>query len=104
AVPGRVDSEASAGTNALIRDQHAKLVTHVDDILDELGEAGEVLKRIGGEASEPAREAPPARLNLNEDEQAVYAALGKVEQSLEGIAEASGRPAAKVASTLITLQ
>jgi DNA processing protein len=44
AVPGRVDSEYSAGTNAVIRDQHAKLVTCADDILDELGEVGESLR------------------------------------------------------------
>lgn len=40
ALPGRVQDPMSQGTNALIRDSHAKLVTCLDDILDELGEVG----------------------------------------------------------------
>ena len=105
AIPGRVDSEFSAGTNALIRDQHAKLVTGVDDILDELGEAGELIRKETAAADgELGGEPVPARLNLSADEQAVHAVLSREEQSIELIAEAAGKPAAKVASTLITLQ
>ncbi|GMV96349.1 MAG: DNA processing protein DprA [Phycisphaerae bacterium] len=101
AVPGRVDSEFSAGTNALIRDQHAKLITGVDDILDELGEMGAALRDPEQTA---AGEPPPARLMLNEDERAVHESLDHEERSVEMIAEATGRSASKVASTLITLQ
>ena len=36
ALPGRVDSEASAGTNRLISRQHAKLISMADEILEEL--------------------------------------------------------------------
>lgn len=36
AVPGRVDSAASSGTNSLIARQHAKLVSSAEDILEEL--------------------------------------------------------------------
>ena len=36
ALPGRVDSESSEGTNRLISRQHAKLITNSDDILKEL--------------------------------------------------------------------
>jgi DNA processing protein len=36
AVPGRVDSAASSGTNNLIARQHAKLVSSAEDILEEL--------------------------------------------------------------------
>ena len=35
ALPGRVDSEASAGTNRLISRQHAKLISRADEILEE---------------------------------------------------------------------
>lgn len=99
ALPGRVDSEYSAGTNALIRDQHAKLVISAQDVLDELGGAGEALQ----EASEtPLFEA--ARSVLSEDEQAVYGVLGREERSIETIADTTGRSPAKVASTLIALQ
>ena len=36
ALPGRVDSEASAVTNRLISRQHAKLISRADEILEEL--------------------------------------------------------------------
>ena len=36
AVPGRIDSAASAGANSLITQQHAKLVCSAEDILEEL--------------------------------------------------------------------
>ena len=36
ALPGRVDSQASAGTNRLISRQHAKLISRADEILEEL--------------------------------------------------------------------
>ncbi len=36
ALPGQVDSEASAGTNWLTSRQHAKLITRADEILEEL--------------------------------------------------------------------
>lgn len=104
AIPGRVDSDFSSGTNALIRDQHAKLVTGVDDILDELGEAGELLRGQAKKADGTTAEPLPARLNLSADEQAVHAVLSRQEQTIELIAEAAGKPASKVASTLITLQ
>jgi DNA processing protein len=42
AVPGRVQDAMSIGTNALIRDSGAKLVTGLDDILAELGDVGRV--------------------------------------------------------------
>ncbi len=44
AVPGRVQDPMSQGTNALIRDGGAKLVTCLEDILDELGEVGQKMR------------------------------------------------------------
>lgn len=45
AVPGRVGDPTAAGTNALIREGKAKLVTDLQDILTELGDVGAILKR-----------------------------------------------------------
>lgn len=45
AIPGRVDSPVSAGTNNLIKTGRAKLVENVQDILDSLGEVGEELSK-----------------------------------------------------------
>lgn len=102
AVPGRVDSDFSGGTNALIRDQHAKLVTCTDDVLDELGEVGEALR---GAATSAGDDSPPtAGPKLSTDEAAILGVLDHQERSLELIAESTGRTPSKVASTLITLQ
>lgn len=63
AIPGRVGDPASAGTNALIRDGQAKLVTCLDDILDELGDVAAAL-RAGADHPRPVsnsgRHGPPA--------------------------------------------
>ncbi len=46
AIPGRVDQpELSAGVHALIRDGGGKLVTSLEDILDELPAVGEIMRR-----------------------------------------------------------
>jgi DNA processing protein len=108
ALPGRVDSEFSAGTNALIRDAHGKLVMGPEDVLDELGRVGEALKETDGgslfaDGNGEGADSRPAP-KLSEDEQHVYGMLGADEQSLEIIAETARLPAAKVASTLISLQ
>jgi DNA processing protein len=47
AVPGRVQDPMSLGTNALIRDGAAKLVTCLEDILDELGDVGRMFRAAG---------------------------------------------------------
>lgn len=44
ALPGRVDSAASAGCHKLIRDGAAALVTSIAEVLESLGEAGSLLK------------------------------------------------------------
>jgi len=44
AVPGRVDAKSSAGCHKIIREGWATLVTGPADVLDALGEAGQMLK------------------------------------------------------------
>ncbi len=44
AVPGRVDAATSAGCHKIIREGWATLVTSVTDVLDALGDAGQLLK------------------------------------------------------------
>jgi len=101
ALPGRVDTESSLGTNAMIRDQHAKLVLTAEDVIDELGEVGQAIKTEEDVATD-AVSMPD--LPLSDDESLVHNALGRQERSIELIADETGRSAAKVASTLITLQ
>lgn len=106
ALPGRVDSDYSTGTNALIRDQHAKLVICADDIIDELGEVGAALREA--EAKEAGADEGgdlfAGHANLSEDERAVFDQLTREPQSIETIADAAGLSTAKVAGTLVSLQ
>jgi DNA processing protein len=78
-------------------------VTTADDVLDELGDVGELLRKVAP-AQAPAPETVAAKLPLNDDERAILACLNGEEQSLEMIAAATDRPVAKVASVLINLQ
>lgn len=60
ALPGRVDQpQYCAGTNALIRDGKAQLVTCVEDVLDGLSEVGRIMK--GELAAAPNAAGPSGR-------------------------------------------
>lgn len=69
ALPGRADSKMSQGTNHLIRQGSAALVTSVSDILDSLGEAGRMLQSAGeiGPATETGKQ-PAGQENKQADE------------------------------------
>ncbi len=58
ALPGRIDSPASAGTHHLIKSGSAHLVESVEDILDQLGEVGRALRE--GNAKLKSQNAKPA--------------------------------------------
>lgn len=75
AVPGRLQEPNAAGTNAIIRDGIAKLVTNLEDILHELGELGEKLLQAQDPSPRPAAVQPdeskatassPRQMDLNE--------------------------------------
>jgi len=105
ALPGRVDSDFSRGTNGLIRDQHAKCVTCADDVVDELGEVGDALR--GGPAQDPASAGPVGaalRNSLSADELCIYEALNVQGRPLETIVELADRPVHRVSAALISLQ
>ena len=102
ALPGRVDSDYSTGTNSLIRDQHAKLTTCTEDIINELGDVGEVLAAPKDCAD--TAELPVSKAVVNVHEKAVLDLLGVEGLSVENMAETGGQPARHVASTLISLQ
>lgn len=102
AVPGRVDNEYAHGANRLIRDQHAKLVMSVEDILSELGEVGEALGVT--QEAETTTSNTSATTGLGEEERAVLAVLQGEAVSIERIAEATGQNAARIAAALVGLQ
>lgn len=94
AVPGRIDQPTCLGSNRLIQ-QGAKLVTCVDDILDDLPMV------FSRQPDLPA--AAPAQ-GLSPDQQKIMQALAAGETSLDTIIATSGLPASAVSSTLLGLE
>jgi DNA processing protein len=103
ALPGRIDHAEAAGTNALIRDGEAKLVTCLEDILAELGDAGRVTPFAGVPAAGTA-DAEGGGRTLEPDQQTVWDAMGTEETDVETLADETGLPLPKIMSTLMALQ
>lgn len=98
AVPGEADSKLSVGCHQLLRDG-AKLVASVDDILEELMPQIEAPE---GSATHTLRH--PAELSLNDQERAVFDAIGKSPTAVEAVLEQSGLPVQRVLATLSVLE
>ncbi len=99
AVPGRIDSHASMGTNALLKDG-ACLVTEVQDILEHF----ELLftHDVGRQTDQsPTHRLPP---DMSPDEKAVVELLNEGEMGIDALIRESGIGPAKVASLLVALE
>ncbi|MCK5113254.1 MAG: DNA-processing protein DprA [Phycisphaerae bacterium] len=94
ALPGRVDSPTSCGTNKLIR-EGAHVVTELDDILDPLGEVGRQLA-----PDDP----PPAPLpDMNEMEISIYNTLENGALTLDEIVYRTERETPQIAASMTML-
>jgi DNA processing protein len=100
AVPGSIQSFKSTGTHTLIK-QGAKLVEHVQDIVEELAPFLENNKR-------PANTPPDAtienRVSLNIDESQVYKALGPYPIHIDELVRKISMEPGKLASILLKLE
>jgi len=94
AVPGKIDSAQSLGTNRLIQ-QGAKLVTCAQDILDDLG-------LLFSEQPHLTKPTPPP--SLSENESLIFAAVGDDESSVDEVISRTGLPTHVVSSTLLALE
>lgn len=109
AVPGKVDSPISSGTNKLIK-EGAKLIDCIDDVMEALGYIGTGLKAHADSAAKTAEEKlrmplfDISKLNLSEPELAVYNALDHEPLNIEDIIAHTSLPAGKVNSSLISLR
>jgi DNA processing protein len=114
ALPGRVDTPTAQGTNDLISQGFAKLVTNLTDVLDALGDVGESLAKYAGDqlltqqtrspgnAPAPKETGTPAALR---DAQAgVYRVLTTTPMHMEKIATAADLPISQVSAALTLLQ
>lgn len=103
ALPGNVDRPAqTAGSNALIRDGSAKLITCLEDVLNELGEVGKTLRP---DSSPQPMDAPLfAAANVTQNERSILEAVSGGIEEVEGICITTRLEAGSVASTLTALQ
>lgn len=109
AIPGRVDqTDHTAGVHRLIRDGHAKLVTCLEDILDELGDVGEIMRQAAPDASAVGADdsacAAPESHALSANERAVLEAVVEGLEDADRIHESTGLDAACIATTVTSLQ
>jgi DNA processing protein len=93
ALPGKVDSSGSYGTNGLIQ-QGAKLVTCMQDILEELGL----------EAQAPKKDQAEPKADLSTDELRLFQLLSKDGLSFDELVENSGLDIPVISDILLKLQ
>jgi len=98
AIPGRVDSPMSQGTNDLIRNGSI-LVQGLEDILEHLGQVGQKLSDVA--ESQPALPfAPP---NMDEIEHALWAALSAGPRTLDDLVRQGNIEISRATSALTML-
>lgn len=104
AVPGRVDSRASRGCHALLRDG-AKLVETADDVIEELGPLGKSVPRDDGQTiRNPAELSLNPKISLNDIEQQVLAAIDTETTPIDQIIVATGLSPHRVLATISVLE
>ncbi len=115
AVPGHIDRpEFSAGVNGLIRDCSAKLVTCLDDVLDELQEVGQIMRAQaedassstgGGTVIETSTATASALLStLSAEERAIVDAVTQGRTDADAICTVTNLDISRVTSLLTSLQ
>lgn len=106
ALPGRVDAKTSEGCHHLIRAGWATLVTNLADVLDCLGETGELLKvgmSEGGAAQASDGQAGAAGESLNDSQRRIVEVLDQP-RTLDEVAALSGLAVQQVQSDLTMLE
>lgn len=103
AVPGRVDAAASAGCHKIIREGWATLVTNPGDVLDALGEAGQMLKAGMMDEDEPKETNTGETVGLTET-QAKLVEVMAGPSSLDQLVAWTGLPVQRVQSELTMLE
>ncbi|MDR2849360.1 MAG: DNA-processing protein DprA [Verrucomicrobiota bacterium] len=103
AVPGRIDSPASQGSHKLIR-EGARLVTTVDDVIEEVQDLMAGMRRTPGCADGAPAETERPETVLTPDERAVMACVGNEAVPVDEVVRGSGLAAGQVSALLVGLQ
>ena len=108
AVPGKIDSPMSEGPNKLIKDG-AALIESVEDILEVIGIIGQRLKQhvvdsVNNSEKKLNNSRSAAKLNLNDNENAIFAILGRNPLHIEQIIADTGLKAGQINAGLISLR
>lgn len=108
-LPGRVDHpQHTAGTHALIRDGGAKLITCLEDVLDELQGVGEIMRREtdgstgGADVARTQQGAPIPK--LTPQEQSVWNAITSGTEDIDSIVSHTPLETGQVMASLTSLQ
>ena len=109
AIPGKIDSPLSRGSNRLIKDG-ARLVDSVQDVIETLGHVGEQLKEHVGKTTEQATKVMElplfdvGKLKLSPCEKKTYECLSKEPTHLEQIISEANLPTGDINAALVSLQ
>ncbi len=104
AVPGTIGTSRFDGSNQLIRDSKAKLVTKVEDILEEFGQAGEILKERTKDINISKNTDDIIAANLDESEQSILKFLSTGPADIDTIVSFCHLDVANVCSRLTSMQ
>ena len=109
AVPGRIDSPASAGCHKLLK-QGARLVDSIEEIMDALGYVGDGLKDHASAAATDAQAKAQrtlfdvSELNLSPQEAGILNHLNSEPVQVEDLIQMTQLPAGKIHAAVISLQ
>jgi DNA processing protein len=109
AVPGKIDSPLSKGSNELIK-KGARLVDCIEDVMDALGYVGQGLTAHAAGAAAAAEEEvegglfDAAKLRLSGDEEVVLGNLSKEPAHIDEVIVGTGLAAGGVSAALVGLQ
>jgi len=102
ALPGNINNPAAQGTNSLIK-QGAKLMTSLEDVLEEL--KVQMSGALNAEKLENQPEgAPPPPPDLSREETKIYAILGDEPMHIDMIANQSARSVSELSSVVLGLE
>ncbi len=97
ALPGRIDSGNSAGTNKLLK-QGAKLVTCCQDILEELN------LTVAVNTEKPKNQAVKQEVNCTEEENILYNCISQKAVAIDDLVEKTSLPSNRILSLILKLQ